>query len=197
MPRAISRVCVFCGSSRGLQPIYAGAAERLGAALARRGITLVYGGGSVGLMGAVADATLASGGEVVGVIPEALDTAEVGHRGITQRHVVRTMHERKALMTDFADAFITLPGALGTLDELFECLTWAQLGIHSKPVGLLNVGGYFDELIRFLDKLVREGFLKPAYRELLIVDTETDVLLERIRNAPPTKAGNWSGRVSP
>lgn len=197
MPRIISRVCVFCGSSGGARPSYANAARELGAELARRGVALVYGGGSVGLMGAVADATLAAGGHVIGVIPHALDTAEVGHRGITERHVVDTMHERKACMTDLSDAFLALPGALGTLDELFECLTWAQLGIHHKPVGMLNVEGYFDELIRFLDKLVREGFLRQTYRDLLMVENDLDTLFDRFKAYESPVPTSWATRVKP
>src|SRR4051812_49148308 len=150
------RVCVFCGSNPGARPEYAAAARAVGRALAERGRGLVYGGGNVGLMGVCADAALAAGGEVIGVIPDALQTAEVAHGGLTRLHVVRTMHERKALMADLSDAFAALPGGFGTLDELFEILTWAQLGIHAKPVAILNVAGFFDPLLAMLDHQTAE-----------------------------------------
>jgi uncharacterized protein (TIGR00730 family) len=183
-------VCVFCGSSAGARPEYAEAARRLGAALARRGLGLVYGGGHVGLMGVLADAALAAGGAVVGVIPQALVDRELAHGRLTELLVVGTMHERKALMADRADAFAALPGGFGTADELFEILTWAQLGLHAKPVGLLNVAGFFGPLLGWVDAAVCEGFLRPEHRDLLAVAGEPEALLElllsrRVGPLPP------------
>src|SRR5919199_3791597 len=174
------RVCVFCGSSPGADPAYAAAARRLAEVLVRRGIGLVYGGGSVGLMGVLADAALAAGGEVTGVIPRALQAREVGHAALPDLRVVETMHERKALMAELADGFVALPGGLGTLEEFFEVWTWAQLGIHAKPCGVLNVGGYFDPLLAFLDHAVAEGFVRDAYRAMLLVAAEPAPLLDRL-----------------
>jgi uncharacterized protein (TIGR00730 family) len=174
-------VCVFCGSSSGARPEYAEAARRFGAALARRGLGLVYGGGHVGLMGVLADAALAAGGEVVGVIPQALVDRELAHGRLTELLVVDTMHQRKALMADRADAFAALPGGFGTADELFEVLTWAQLGLHAKPVGLLNVAGFFGPLLGWVDLAVRDGFLRPEHRGLLAVADQPEALLELLR----------------
>jgi uncharacterized protein (TIGR00730 family) len=171
---------VFCGSSAGTRAEYAEAARAVGGLLAERGIGLVYGGGRVGLMGIAADAVLAAGGEVIGVIPEAMMAREVGHTGLTTLHVVPTMHERKALMYDLSDGFLALPGGYGTLDELCETLTWSQLGLHAKPCGLLNVDGYFDALIAFFDHATREGFVRPAHRGLAAADADARVLLERM-----------------
>lgn len=176
-------LCVFCGSSSGNQPAYLAVARELGALLAQENITLVYGGGRVGLMGALADATLAGGGEVVGVIPQLLLDKEVGHPGLTKLHVVQTMAQRKQLMGDLSDAFLSLPGGIGTMDELFEAWTWTQLGIQDKPSGLLNVNGYYDDLIRFLERSVAEGFLRPRHRGALIVDTDLRRLLGRLAAA--------------
>jgi uncharacterized protein (TIGR00730 family) len=170
------RVCVFCGSSSGTRPEYAGAARRFGAALAGSGLGLVYGGGHVGLMGVLADAVLAAGGEVVGVIPQALVDRELAHRRLTELLVVETMHQRKALMADRADAFAALPGGFGTADELFEILTWAQLGLHAKPVGLLNVASFFGPLLAWADLAVREGFLRAEHRDMLAVTEEPEAL---------------------
>jgi hypothetical protein len=178
----MKRVCVFCGSSSGTRPEYAAAARRFGAALAGRGLGLVYGGGHVGLMGALADAVLAAGGEVVGVIPQALVDRELAHGGLTELLVVNTMHERKALMADRADAFAALPGGFGTADELFEILTWAQLGLHAKPVGLLNVAGFFGPLLAWVDVAERESFLRPQHRDLLAVAEGPEALLELLLN---------------
>ena len=180
-PRPISRLCVFCGSNHGVRPEYADAARELGAILAEDNIALVYGGGRVGLMGVIAGAVLDNGGDVIGVIPQALDTKELAHDGLTEMHVVDTMHERKALMADLADGFITLPGGLGTFDESFEIITWAQLGIHAKPCGVLNVGGYFDKLIGLLDHAVAEQFIKPQHRDLTLVECDHRRLRERMR----------------
>jgi uncharacterized protein (TIGR00730 family) len=181
----MTRVCVFCGANPGNDPRYAEAAKGLGAALAREGIGLVYGGGNVGLMGVLADTVLAAEGEVIGVIPQALVDREVAHRGITSLRVVSTMHERKALMADLADGgFIALPGGLGTLEELFEVWTWGQLGYHAKPVGILDVGDYYRGLLAFLDTATGAGFVGPEHRAMLLVDTSPGALLARFRTAP-------------
>jgi len=183
---ARKRICVFCGSSPGRRPAFASAAAELGARLARDGIGLVYGGGSVGLMGTVADAALAAGGEVQGVIPNVLSEKEVAHRGLTRLHVVKSMHERKALMAEMSDAFVALPGGFGTLDELFEAIAWGQLGIHRKPIGLLDVEGYFDSLVSFVDRAVEDGFVRPAYRGLFVRSDTVDGLLAALaRHQPP------------
>ncbi len=185
----MKRLCVFCGSSAGSRPVYAEAARATGRLMAERGIGLVYGGGNVGLMGEVADAVLAAGGEVTGVIPHQLVEREVGHRGLTTLHVVGTMHERKALMADLADGFVALPGGFGTLDELCEVLTWSQLGIHAKPCGVLNVDGYFGALLALFDHAVAEGFVRPAHRALVLEATAPELLLERMAafRAPSTE----------
>ena len=190
----IRRVCVFCGSNSGSEPAYAEAARGLGRILARDGICLVYGGGSVGLMGELADAVLANGGEVVGVIPHALWAREVGHRGLTDLRIVETMHERKAMMADLADAFIALPGGLGTIEEIFEIWTWSQLGLHAKPVGFLEVNGFFAPLMQFLDGAMRERFLKPAHRSIAIVDSDPEQLLRRFDEWKPPRVEKWITR---
>jgi uncharacterized protein (TIGR00730 family) len=185
-------VCVFCGSRRGSAAAYADAARAFGAVLARRGLGLVYGGGHIGLMGILADAALAGGTTVVGVIPQALADKELAHRGLTELVVVETMHERKAVMADRCDAFAALPGGYGTGDELFEVLTWAQLGLHEKPVGFLNVEGYFDPLLSWLDHMVREDFLSPAHRRLVRVARDAEGLLKLLAAGPaPTGADKW------
>jgi len=180
------RICVFCGSNPGTRPAYREAARDLGRALARRGIGLVYGGGSVGLMGAVADAALEVGGEVVGVIPEALVSRELAHSRLTELRVVRTMHERKAAMAELSMAFVTLPGGFGTLDETCEMLTWNQLGIHARPSGILNVDRFFDPLLLFLDRAREQGFLSAETRALLVEDTDPERLLDRLSAAIAT-----------
>ncbi|MFP5246901.1 MAG: TIGR00730 family Rossman fold protein, partial [Thermoanaerobaculia bacterium] len=162
----MQRICVFCGSNKGSDPAYLDAARNLGTLFAREGIALVYGGGSVGLMGELADAVLHAGGEVIGVIPHALWAREVGHRGLTDLRIVDTMHERKAMMADLADAFIALPGGLGTLEEIFEIWTWAQLGLHAKPVGFLDVNGFYTPLMQFLERAARERFLRDEHRSI-------------------------------
>lgn len=171
---------VFCGSSIGVATAYADAARSLGTLLAQRGVTLVYGGGKVGLMGVLADAALTAGGRVIGVIPQALLDREVGHLGLTDLRVVHSMAERKSLMGELSDAFIALPGGIGTLDELFEVWTWTQLGLHDKPCGLLNVAGYFDPLLRFLDHATEQEFLAPSQRALLSVEEVAEALLESL-----------------
>jgi len=176
----MKRVCVFCGANAGIRAEYGIAAQGLAAVLARRGLGLVYGGGNVGLMGVLADSMLQAGGEVIGVIPQSLVAKEVAHRGVTELRIVDTMHQRKALMNELSDAFIALPGGFGTLDEFFEILTWAQLGIHGKPSGLLNVSGYYDRLLAMLDHAVTEGLLRPAHRALVIADTDADSLVQRL-----------------
>lgn len=189
------RICVFAGSSPGVRPAYREAARRLGGLLAGRGIGIVYGGGHVGLMGAVADAALDGGGEVIGVIPRALMDREVGHRGVTDLRVVGTMHERKALMNELADAFIALPGGLGTLEELCEVLTWAQLGIHRKPVALLDVEEFWSRYLAFLDHGVQERFLRPEHRALLLVARTADETLAALAAwRPPKEVGKWMDR---
>jgi uncharacterized protein (TIGR00730 family) len=189
----MQRLCVFCGSSPGHDPAYAASAAQFGRLLAERGIGLVYGGGRVGLMGKLADAALEAGGEVIGVIPQALLDCEVGHRGLTQLRVVDSMHARKALMGELAEGFVALPGGVGTLEELFEVWTWAQLGIHKKPCGLLDVDGFFAPLVRFLDGLVEKGFIRPEYRAMLVVASTPEELLERFAAYEPP-AGKWSAR---
>jgi len=174
------RICVFCGSRRGADPVYAVAAQALGQALTRRGLGLVFGGGHIGLMGVLADAVLAGGGEVTGVIPQALVDKELAHAAVRDMRIVATMHERKAVMADLSDAFIALPGGYGTADELFEILTWAQLRIHTKPIGLLNTQGFFDPLLAWLDHTVTEGFVKPIHRGLLLVADTAETLLDEL-----------------
>jgi uncharacterized protein (TIGR00730 family) len=186
------RVCVFCGSSAGNRPEYAEAARRLGAALVRRGLGLVYGGGHVGLMGVVADDVLRAGGEAIGVIPQALVERELALAGLTRLEVVDTMHQRKARMADLADAFVALPGGFGTCDELFEILTWAQLGLHAKPIGLLNVTGFFVPLRAWLEHMVREGFLKAKHRRLLLEADDPDRLLDLlVQYRPEESVPKW------
>lgn len=190
----MKRVCVFCGSSAGYREDLIEAARGLGKALVRGRHDLVYGGAHVGLMGMVADTVLELGGRVTGVIPRSMREREIAHTGLTELRVVETMHERKALMADLSDAFIAMPGAYGTLDELFEILTWAQLGIHAKPVGVLNVDGFFDLLFAFLDRAVKAGLLKQANRELFVVAGEPGELLERMAAHRPVAAAKWIGR---
>jgi uncharacterized protein (TIGR00730 family) len=176
----IRRLAVYCGSRFGSDPRFTEVARELGHTLASRGIGVVYGGGKLGLMGTVADAALAAGGEVIGVIPEALREAEVAHRGCTELHIVPGMHERKAMMTDLSDGFVTIPGGIGTMDELFEALSWQLLGYHKKPVGVLNVAGYYDELIAFIDTMTRSEFLRPQHRANLLSSDSIDDLLEQM-----------------
>ena len=176
----MQHICVFCGSQAGANDLYQQAAVELGHLLAERRYGLIYGGGRVGLMGIIANAVLRAGGEVTGVIPEAMVTRELAHHGVTHLHIVASMHERKARMADLADAFIALPGGYGTLEELFEIITWAQLGIHRKPIGLLNIGGYFDALTTFLDHAIEEKFIHPEHRQLLLVETRPVALLDAL-----------------
>jgi uncharacterized protein (TIGR00730 family) len=187
-------VCVFCGSNVGSRPEYSAAAEAVGRLLAERRIELVYGGGKVGLMGKVADAVLSAGGKVTGVIPQALMLKEIGHEGLTELKIVNSMHERKALMAELAEAFIALPGGFGTLDEFCEILTWAQLGLHHKPCGLLNVNGYYDHFSRLLDHAVNEQFLRPLHRAMVISDEDPEALLCRMREYEAPLTGKWIDR---
>ncbi len=183
----MKRLAVYCGSATPSDPLYMETGRAVGRSLAERGIGVVYGGGRLGLMGAVADGALAAGGEVIGIIPQALVDAEVAHRGLTELHVVDGMHDRKRAFTDLSDGFVTIPGGTGTMDELWEALSWAQLGYHADPVGLLNIAGYYDHLIAFWEKMGEVGFLRPQHRDLLIVADTMDALLERMANHVPTQ----------
>src|ERR1700692_1789691 len=183
----MKRICVFCGSSPGSRPEYGAAAEKMGAELVRRNIGLVYGGGNVGLMGMIADAVLRAGGEAQGVIPEHLMALEVGHKEITKLHVVRSMHERKALMADLSDAFIALPGGFGTLEEFCEVVTWTQLGLHAKPCGILNVLEYYSPLLAMFDHAVEERFLKPENRALVLARASPAELLRALEQWRPLR----------
>jgi uncharacterized protein (TIGR00730 family) len=185
------RVCVFCGSSPGARPEYAAATVELATLLADRGIGVVYGGASVGLMGLLADTTLAAGGEVHGVIPRGVFPTEIPHAGLTEQHVVDTMHERKALMAELGDAFVALPGGIGTLEELIEVYTWSQLGLHHKPLGVLNTAGFYDTLAAFLDHAVQERFLRPQQRAVLAFEAEPEALLARLVAAEPPPLAKW------
>lgn len=188
------RVCVFCGSNKGARAAYTGAAQALGTALTRRGIGLVYGGGGVGLMGVLADGVLEAGGEVIGVIPDALVAKEVAHKGLSDLRVVGSMHERKALMAELADAFVGLPGGYGTLEEFCEVITWAQLGLHRKPCGLLNIDGFYDPLLAFFDHAVAEQFVRPAHRSLILEAREPDRLLDELSRFRAPALEKWIDR---
>lgn len=183
----MKRLAIYCGSATPTDPVYIENARFVGRTLAQRGIGVVYGGGRLGLMGAIADSALEAGGEVIGVIPQALVDAEVAHRGCTELHVVRTMHERKQAFTDLSDGFITLPGGTGTMDELWEAMSWAQIGYHANPVGLLNVAGYYDGLIEFVGKMGEVGFLRPQHQSILIIDDQLDSLLAKMASHVPTQ----------
>jgi hypothetical protein len=187
-------ICVYCGSSPGRQESYAVAARALARALVDRNLRLVYGGACVGIMGMVADAVLEFGGEAVGVIPESLVRREVAHANLTELHITHSMHERKNLMAELADGFIALPGGIGTLEEIFEIWTWAQLGLHGKPCGLLNVEGYYDALTAFLDHTVAERFVKETHRDMLIVEQDPDVMLNRFAEYRPVAVTKWVGK---
>jgi len=193
MPRSpLQRICVFCGSRPGSRPEYLGAARRLGGLLAERRIGLVYGGASVGVMGALANAVLSGGGEVIGVIPDGLVRREVAHHHLTEQRIVGSMHERKALMAELSDAVIALPGGFGTFEELFETITWSQLGIERKPIGILNVGGFYDGLLALVEHAIEEGFVPAPDRALVLAAAEPDVLLDRIMSyAPPAPTHKW------
>jgi len=188
--RSFGRVCVYCGSSLGRRPEYGQAAARLGRHLAEQGIGLVTGGGSIGMMGAIADAAIAAGGEVIGVIPDKLQDLELGHQGV-ELIVVGTMHERKHTMARLSDAFVAMPGGFGTLEEVFEATTWSQLNYHDKPVGLYNVDGYFDTLIRFLDRAVHEGFVRQVHRGLMCSASDPETLLSRMAAIDVPRLEEW------
>jgi uncharacterized protein (TIGR00730 family) len=187
----MKRICVFCGSNQGVRSEYISAAQSLGKILVKRNLSLVYGGGNVGLMGIIADAVLAEGGEVIGVIPQSLVDREVAHQNLTTMHIVNSMHERKALMADLSDGFIAMPGGMGTFDEFCEILTWAQLGIHQKPCGILNVENYFTPLLKMFDHATDEGFLRDAHRDLVIEATKPEVLLDLFDNYQPQAVAKW------
>lgn len=192
----MERICVYCGSNKGGNGAFTKAAIKVGSLLAREGIDLVYGAGNVGLMGIVADAALGAGGNVIGVIPQALKDKEVAHRGLTELIVVDSMHERKQIMADRSDAFIALPGGIGTLEEVIEMFTWLQLRLHVKPIGLLNTAGYYDKLLGFLDHMVEEKLLKDTQRSMLIVEEDPKVMLQRFREFEPTDTEKWYERGS-
>lgn len=187
-------ICVFCGSSFGVRPAYEDAAAQTGRLIAEQGYTLVYGGAKVGLMGTVADAALSAGGKVFGVLPRALQDKEIGHPGLSELHLVGSMHERKALMADLSDAFIALPGGVGTLEEIFEVWTWGQLGYHGKPCGFLNIDGYFEQLIAFLDHQTREGFTKPQMRAMAQIAETPGDMIRLLENYSPPSAHKWIER---
>lgn len=189
---SIRKIAVFCGSSTGNDPVYMEMAGQLGRKLAEENLTLIYGGAQVGCMGAVADACLQANGNVIGVIPEKLKDVEIAHRHLTRLYVVKTMHERKALMSELADAFVALPGGSGTLEEWFEVFTWSQLGYHAKPCCLLNVNRYFDPLIAMLDHIIKEGFMRPSYRDMIIVESNVDDLIRSIYSYSPKHEVKWS-----
>lgn len=192
----LRRICVYCGSSSGTDPVHRTAAHDLGAFLAQHGIGVVYGGGHVGLMGALADGALSQKGEVIGVIPRSLMEKELGHGGVTELHVVSSMHERKQLMVDLSDGFIALPGGFGTLDELFETLTWLQLSFHDKPVGILNVDTFFGGLIDFIAHMSQSGFLKPEHAACVLVENEASALLARMEAFRPPDLGKWIEKLA-
>lgn len=187
----MKRICVYCGSSPGRLPDYTRAAEQLGSLMAENGLGLVYGGASVGIMGKVADAALANGAEVIGVIPSALATREVAHSGLSELHVVDSMHQRKAKMADLSDGFVALPGGWGTIEEIFEVLTWGQLGFHRKPCGLLNVAGYYDHLNAFLEHAIDEAFVKTDYRPMIMVENDPVRLLQNFRDYRAPRVKKW------
>ena len=187
----MKRICVYCGSSTGNHPEYADAARQLARLLAERGIEIVYGAGNVGIMGVLADAMLEAGGRIIGVIPGALMDLELGHSGLTEMHVVESMHDRKAMMEELSDGFIALPGGFGTFEEILEVTTWAQLGMHEKPCALLNVEGYYDNLIAMLDRAVADEFLKPIFRSMIMVDNDPVKILERFDSYEPPHVRKW------
>jgi uncharacterized protein (TIGR00730 family) len=187
-------ICVFCGASSGASEVYADGARQLAASLVKRQISLVYGGGNIGLMGVIADEVMRLGGHVTGVIPQALMDKEVGHTGLSKLHIVRNMHERKALMADLSDGFIAMPGGIGTLEELFEIFTWLQLGFHEKPLGLLNIAGFYDELLVFLKSTTEAKFLKTEHLNQLLNETDPEQLLQKFSTFKPTHLTKWVGK---
>ena len=191
----MQNIAIYCGSSSGTNSVYSDAAHEVGVYLAKNEIKLVYGAGSVGLMGIVADAVLANMGEVIGIIPQFLMDLEVGHTNLTQLHITNNMHDRKKIMCDIADGIIALPGGYGTLDELFEMLTWSQLGLHEMPIGILNVNGFYDPLLAMVQKMVEEGFLKKENQDLIIVDDNIGSLIGKMKSNERPKASKWLGRA--
>lgn len=192
--QGLAAICVYCGSSNGRDPAYVAAARIMGGLIAASGRTLVYGGATVGTMGVVADAALAAGGEVHGVLTQHLVDVEIAHRGLTRLDVVASMHERKARLAELSDAFLALPGGLGTLEELFEMLTWSQLGLHRKPVGLLDVAGFWAQLLGFLDRCVDDGFVRPEHRRILLSHADPETLIELLEQWQPPTTGKWLDR---
>ncbi len=192
----MKRICVFCGSNNGSNPLFLEAAEAVGLFLVQNHLELVFGGGRVGLMGKVADTVMANGGKVIGVIPEQLATREVAHAGLTELHVVDSMHERKAMMADFSDGFIALPGGFGTFEEFCEILTWAQLGIHQKPCALLNVAGYYDALVALFDQATNQQFIRPEHRSLVLVDSKIENLFQKMKEFEPPVLEKWLDKSS-
>jgi uncharacterized protein (TIGR00730 family) len=192
----MNSVCVYCGASPGVKPAYAKAAQTFGRALVAADLTLVYGGGRVGLMGTIADEVLAAGGRAIGVIPELLVSKEVAHCGLSELHIVPDMHERKKMMADLSGAFVALPGGAGTLEELFEVFTWAQLGYHSKAIGLYNIGGYYDPLVAMLEHTVQEGFMQQRYLGMLQIDTDAAALIHKLKHYQPPSTDRWSAEAA-
>ena len=192
----MKRICVFCGSNNGANPIYLETAEKVGKFLARNNIELVYGGGRVGLMGKVADAVLANGGKVIGAIPESLASKEIAHQGLTELHIVNSMHERKALMAELSDGFIALPGGFGTFEEFCEIVTWAQLGIHQKPCALLNVNGFYDNLIALIDFSTKENFIREEHRQIVLIESDVEKLYALMKNYRPPFIEKWLDKKS-
>lgn len=192
----MKRICVFCGSNNGLNPVFSEAAEKVGKFFARENIELVYGGGRVGLMGKIADTVLANGGRVIGAIPESLAIKEVAHQSLTELHIVNSMHERKALMAELADGFIAMPGGFGTFEEFCEIITWAQLGIHVKPCALLNVNGFYDNLIALFDHSTAENFIRPEHRRLVLIESEIEKLYRLMKDFEPPFIEKWIDKES-
>lgn len=192
----MKRICVFCGSNSGIDPIYLATAEKVGKFLAHNNIELVFGGGRVGLMGKIADTVMENGGKVIGIIPQALSEREVAHQGLTELHIVGSMHERKAMMADLADGFIALPGGVGTFEEFCEIVTWAQLGIHNKPCALMNVGGFYDSFIAMFDHSMNQGFIRPQHRALVLVESEIDKLYKAMLEYRPPIVEKWLDKES-
>jgi len=190
----LKRICVFCGSNSGARPIYTEIAQAMGRTIARRGIGLVYGGGRVGLMGVIADTVMAEGGEVIGIIPEALEAREVGHQNLSELRIVHSMHERKAMMAELSDAFIALPGGYGTFEEFCEVITWVQLGLHQKPCGLLNVAGYYSPLLALFDHAVAEGFVRSSHRSIVLEDEDPERMIALLEKHIPPQVEKWITR---
>lgn len=194
--KIMKRICVFCGSNSGIDPVYSEIAEKVGKFLAAQNIELVFGGGRVGLMGKIADTVMANGGKVIGIIPKGLSDREVAHQGLTELHIVDSMHTRKALMAELSDGFIALPGGVGTFEEFCEIVTWAQLGIHTKPCALMNVGGFYDPFIAMFDHSMNQGFIRPQHRALVLVESEIGKLYELMQNYRPPIIEKWLDKES-